>query len=212
MRSFKKTLSLLFALVMVLSLSVTSFAGDGNVTYLGGADKFIYAPGSDYAKLTDLFDNFKNVMPGDQRTQKILVKNEARNKVDIKIYMRSLGGQLDTDDFLSEMKLTVKQDGTTKLFEASSEKTAQLTDWVLLGTLKSGGQTTLDVTLDVPITMDNEFQSRIGYIDWQFAVEEIPVGPLTGDNTNLVLWMSLLLVSIAAIGVLVIVRKKQKNQ
>lgn len=216
MKSFKKILSFLFVAIMMLSLCVPAFAADGNVSYVGGAEKFIFAPGSKYSP-TDLFDNFKGVMPGDSLTQQILVKNDARNNVKIRLYMRSLGAQLDTDEFLSQMTLSVKQNGTSNLFDAPADETAQLTDWVYLGTIYSGGKITLDVTLDVPLSMGNDFQDAIGYLDWEFKVEELPVSPTdpqapkTGDESQLILWVSLMTASAAAVAIMLFGKKRQRK-
>ena len=216
MKTFKKLLSFLFVAIMMLSLCVPAFAADGNVSYVGGAEKFIFAPGSTYSP-TDLFDNFKGVMPGDSLTQQILVKNDASNNVKIRLYMRSLGAQLDTDEFLSQMTLSVKQNGTSNLFDAPADETAQLTDWVYLGTIYSGGKITLDVTLDVPISMGNDFQDAIGYLDWEFKVEELPVSPTypqapkTGDESQLILWVSLMTASAAAVAIMLFGKKRQRK-
>ena len=91
--------------------------------------------------------------------------------------------------------LTVKQNGDSILFAAPADETAQLTDWVCLGTLYSGGEVNLDVILTVPVELDNEFQNRVGWLDWEFKVEEYmispddPEPPGTGDDTKLELWV-----------------------
>ncbi len=215
----KKIIALLFTVVLLLSSTVTVFAADGKVTYSGNAGNFVFEPGSDHS-LTDLFPNFKGVMPGDTLTQKITVKNDADNKVKVKIYIRSLGAHEDSVEFLSQLGLKVAKSEDNKMaymFDAAANETAQLTDWVYLGTLYSGGEVNLDVTLNVPVELPNEYQNKIGYLDWEFMIEEFPVEPddpkppQTGDNSHMGLWFALMISSLAMLIILLFWRKKDKE-
>ena len=216
MKYVRKLCAGLLCLLLTLGMGLTAFAA-GSVTYDGSARDFIFLPGSEDSP-TDLFGDFKDLMPGDTVTQEIQIRNDAANKVKIRLYLRSLGAQENTAEFLSQLKLTVEQEGDSILFEAPADQTAQLTDWVYLGTVYSGGEITLRVTLEVPITMGNAYQEQIGYIDWQFQVEELPIGPTdpeppkTGDTSNLFLYTGLMIFSAAALSLLLLGRKRRRQQ
>lgn len=216
----KKITALFFAIFTLFALAFPAFATSGQVTYRGRAGEFVFAPGSDYS-LTDLFPNFKGVMPGDTLTQKITVKNEADNKVKVKIYLRSQGAHEDSVEFLSKLGLVVEKSAENEMshmFDAAASEPAQLSDWVCLGTLYSGGSVDLDVTLQVPVDLDNSFQEKIGYLDWEFMVEEYPVEetdpkpPQTGDESHLSLWVTLLVLSLSIIIFLLVFKKKEKKE
>lgn len=212
----KKLLTVILCLCLVC-FSVS--AADGSVTYSGDAGEFIFAPGSEES-LTDLFPNFKDVMPGDSLHQKITVKNDASEKVKVNIYVRSKGAQAGSEEFLSQLRLrvAVSEDNVMGyMFDAAASETAQLTEWVLLGTLYSGGEVNLDVTLDVPVEMGNEFQNQIGYLEWEFMVEEMPIDPddptpPTGDQSYLALIVGTMVCSAIVIAVLLpLVRRRKKE-
>ena len=171
----RKIFAILVTCVVFLACVMPVAALDGQVIYAEGAEEFFFLPGSDHSP-TELFPDFKNVMPGDSIQQKILVKNDDSNDCKIKIYMRALGAHEDSAEFLSQLKLTVAEGTETVMFDAPADQTAQLTDWVYLGTLYAGGECELIVTLDVPVTLDNQFKNLVGYLDWEFAVEELPDG------------------------------------
>ena len=216
----KKCFAFLVFCVMLLSCVMPVVAAVGNVTYSGDAGEFIFAPGSEYSH-TDLFPNFKDVMPGDSILQPITVKNDASNKVKVKIYMRSLGAHEDSVEFLSQLQLRVEkseENTMAYMFDAAANETAQLSDWVCLGTLYSGGEVNLNVILDVPVELGNDYQQQIGYLDWEFMIEEYeiesgdPEPPKTGDNAQIWLWIGLLVMSLSAMMILVLAWKQRDKE
>lgn len=210
----KIILSLTIICVILLSAFPASAA---TVTYSGNSGEFVFAPGSEYSP-TDLFTEFKSVMPGDSITQQINVTNKASNKVKVKIYMRSLGSK---DDFLSKLKLKVAHSANNDMaymFDAAANETAGLTDWVCLGTLYSGGSVNLDVTLEVPIELDNSAMDKVGVIDWEFKVEEFeieeddPKTPNTSDDSAIMQWTVIFGIFALLVVLLLILKSKIKEK
>ena len=210
MKKFMRTALVL--LLVAACLSTTALAAESSVTYSGNSGEFIFAPGSSHSP-TDLFDEFKGVMPGDTLTETIVIHNKANKKVDVNIYMRALGAT-EGEDFLNQMKLKVTMPDGTVRFDAQADETAQLTSWKPLGTFKSGSKVELTVTLEVPIEMGNEFQDAVGALQWEFLVEEFPTGdgPSTGDTTPLVLYGIVAVVCTAGLIFLLATKRKKKEE
>lgn len=202
----KKMTRLAIAMIMMFAVTIPVLAKDGNVIYSGDSGKFIFEPGSEYSP-TDLFPEFKDVMPGDTLTQKIVVKNNAKKSV--KISIRALGAYEDSKDFLSKLNLYVEKVTDTPLFEALADQTAQLTEWRPIGVLAAGGEAELMVGLQVPTSLDNHYKKLVGYLDWEFMVEEIDDGSIqTGDAAKSWLWVAGVGTSATLIVIILIVRKR----
>lgn len=202
----KKIISVCLALLLVLSC-VTAQA-TAQVNYEGGAEKFVFLPGSTYSD-SDLFESFKQVMPGDVLTQRINVRNTSNKKV--RIYLRAEPVEEQYKDFLSRMNLQVTAaDG--EIFDAAVSETGQLTENTLLGTFKKGGSTDLILTLTVPYDLGNEFMCTMGIVPWTFLVEELKDDdtPHTGDSFELGTWLLAAALILAAIAYVVIKMKHQK--
>lgn len=203
----KKGISLLLALTLMMGLSATALAADSSVTFENG--KLIaFEPGSVYTD-SDLFDNFKGVMPGDTLGEKVAIENRSKDCDYIKVYMRAVlhdekGNpvsekvleELRSDerregaseveymhDFLSQLSLNVKN-GDQVIYSASPDELDGLSQNVYLGTLRQGESAKLDVQLSVPMEMGNEYADRIGEVDWVFVVEgfDDPVNPPDGGS------------------------------
>ncbi len=216
----KKIVMLLTVLAVALNFAFSAYAENGKVTYSGNAGEFLFEPGSDNS-ISDLFPDFKDVMPGDTLSQTVTVKNDADNKVKVDIYIRSLGAHEDSAEFLSQLDLKVSKSEENEMaymFDAAANETAGLTDWVLLGTLYSGGEVNLDMLLTVPAELSNEYQNQIGYLDWEFKVEEFPVDPddprppQTSDNSNTWIYFVIMLCALFAIIVLFIKERESKEK
>ena len=203
----KKTLASL--LVLLLALSLMGAQAASLVRYEGGAEEFVFLPGTAYSE-NDLFDNYKMVMPGDVLTQRISLRNTSGKSV--RIYLRAEKVAPEYEGFLSRINLQVSAaDG--QIFDAAASETAQLTENTLLGTFRKGGVTDLVLTLTVPYDLDNEFMCATGVVPWTFLAEEVqedPDTPQTGDRFDLGVWLLAAGMILAAIGYVLFRMKRER--
>lgn len=200
-RALNKIFSLVLMLTMLMSLATTAFAASPSfITFKGAEEGFDLQPGSEYTT-TDLFDNFKNVMPGDKLTETVQIQNEAADCDYIKVYMRAVvhdenGNTLTYDEVFENTdgkdqanidgqrdetvasmqdflsQLTMRiYNGDDQIYNASADEAGALVNNVLLGTLSKGESLNLKVELDVPIELGNAYANRVGEVDWVFLAE-----------------------------------------
>lgn len=205
----KKIISICLALLLAAALCGSAMAAAA-VTYEGGAEKFVFIPGSECSD-SDLFENFKGVLPGDTLTQTIRVQNATDKQV--RIYLRAEPVEDMYEDFLSQLNMVVECKDK-EIFDAEPSKTAQLTNNTLLGTFKKAGSTELTVTLTVPAEMGNQYMGAIGVVPWTFMVEEIPEDPSvhTGDWFQAGLWIGAAALLAAAVIVLIVLQRKRRKE
>lgn len=244
-----RLLSLGLVLIAVAVLTIPVLAADAVVRRDGTSGLVIETIGSGYTD-TDLFNNFKDVMPGDERTETITIKNSVNGFDYVKLYIRAEAhdeegnpltysepfenedghDQADIDgvrdetvvtmaDFLSKLTMEVylvNADGTKQsIFSASPDKSAQLTDSVLLGTFAKGKSAKLEAVLTVPAELGNEYAYRVGEVDWVFTVEgfnnEKPLIPTGQLNWPVAVFGALGVLLIAG-GVVVLTKKKKHDE
>ena len=167
MISRSKVILIALAAALIVTIMPASVFAEGSVTYKGESKGFEVGPGSADSE-TDLFDGFKGMVPGDELKDRVTVKNGSGKKV--KIYMRALASDKKSEEFLSQLTLTVKQ-GERTITDGDASEQKGLGSWQLLGNYGSGKESTLDVTVSAPIEMSDEYQDRTGEIKWQFKAE-----------------------------------------
>lgn len=207
----KKMLSILMILLMLVGMIPAQASSASNVLFVGGAENFVFLPGSVFTD-SDLFANFKNVMPGDVITQRIIVKNNSGKKV--RIFLRAEPVDDKHREFLSHLNLQVTSKNE-HVFDAAASQTAQLTENVPLGVFKTAGSTELTLTLTVPYDLGNEYMLATGIIPWTFTVEEYideEDTPHTGDFFDLGTWLLAAAMILAAIAWVLLRMKRDKAQ
>ena len=183
----KKTLCALLAAALLLCFLPVSARADGSatLTFRGREQGFDVNPGSAWTS-ADLFDGFKDVMPGDALSCDIAFVNAAKDCDFAVLTLSAVPHGADNSlsesvaaagetvesarDFLNQMNLTVTSGGQT-LYDGPAGSDAMFGAGVALGTVRTGEQLGLHVALSVPKEMDNAYAARAGEIDWVFHVE-----------------------------------------
>ena len=278
---FKKFSALLMAAVMVMSLMTMAQAADSTIVIKGKNNKENSVEWLNYDGFVegDLFENFKEIMPGDVLTQTVFITNEWRSWDYIRLYIDGLlhdeegnpisaavleeltadeRRDMETEleymhDFLAQLTLTVENGGKV-IYEGAP---CNLEDGfegspVYLGRVNYGKTVQLDITLEVPATLGNEYANRIGEVDWVFTYSgkdvpkddpeepEVPVDPVdppevpdeplvpvdppevpsepvdpnipqTGDMTNVMPYVILLVIGFAGL-ILPLFKRKKDSQ
>lgn len=201
----KKTFLLLLALMLLCAGAQAASL----VRYEGGAEEFVFLPGSEYSE-TDMFKDFKNVVPGDVITQRILLKNSTSGWA--RIYLRVDPPDEHYRNFLSRLNLKVSCKDK-EIFDAAASETGNLTENFHLGTFRAAGTTELILTLTIPYDLGNEFMGAMGVVPWTFLVEQLPEGwtPETGDSYDLTTWLIAAAMILAAIAYVLIRYRRQKK-
>lgn len=179
-----KRMSAMLLLLLILGLFSPVVVEASTVTYVNQAEKFVFV-----SEDSDLFEKFKDVMPGDVRKQKIQVKNDSKETVNIYLKIKSINEE--SEKFLEQLALTIK-DKQSVLFKDQLSNQGSFTEFKLLAKLEPKAKMSLDLLLEVPKSLSKEFMNQEAEIEWVFQVEEVVVGelpntdnlPKTGSTTN----------------------------
>ena len=222
--------AVLMSLVLVLALAPAAMAAGTTATVdiTNKKGTFVFGPGSGMSD-TDLFPEFKNVMPGDTVTQQIEIEYTGRDFNSVRVYLRAVphtetgnrpvidANVSEMNDFLSQLNLKVWK-GThldvTPIYDGAPNTADGLSSFILLGEFPRNKPGVLTAQLTVPITMGNEFADLAGEVDWEFRVDEVeqPKGttPKTGDATNVPILIAVAGISLAAVVVILLLNRKKK--
>lgn len=170
----KRVLVLALAAVMLLG-SAAMAAGNllrdtaPRVVYDGATGEFTL----ENVTNTDLFPEFKNILPGDVLTQEITLVTKNLTEP-VAIYLTSTPDE-GSRDALEPITVAVTRSGAEL-----GEFAHSLRENVPVGVFPEDGVNTLQVTLSAPITLDNMPESaRTGHIKWDFTAQRADMITIT---------------------------------
>lgn len=170
-------LALLAAFCLFVSGAGAETVRIANVTYVGGAERFVVLPGN-----KDMFGNFKNMMPGETREQPITIRNDFERP--LTFYLRAQETQTGPVSvmLMDVLELTVSA-GSALLYQGSLGDSVQkgglgMGDDISLGRIPSGGVVELTAVLYAPgEEMNNRYMNLSTSVDWVITVMDPDPGP-----------------------------------
>jgi hypothetical protein len=151
---------------------------DTRVTYLGKKQGFTLEEGQ-----TDLFANFKDLLPGCARTQKILLENRSDEEVELFLKAESTEQEQMSEEqqkliqqLLQKYAVIEIKDGDRILYRGCVSGNlfgvnSSLREYLSLGKVAAGKSKELTVELSLDPDMDNRYMELTGKVKWVFAVQ-----------------------------------------
>lgn len=178
----KIVLSGVLCVILMISLGITSFAvATSEITF---GKKFTFNPGT-----SDLFSNFKGLLPGESRSQEIKINNESSEIA--KFYLKIAVAEQDKtltqeqQDLVWELiyeKINIKvmdlsgkkiYDGSIGGDKSSSKTPGEDTQGTFfMGEIPANTDKAIKIELYMDETVGNEYQGLSGNIKWVFIAEQ----------------------------------------
>lgn len=171
----KKIIAILTMLTLLLFMNTLTFAEDFNVSYEGDAGKFIFLNGSE----GNIFDNFKDIAPGESRSQTITLTNNDSERMRFFMQTTAMDELGDAD---AVFIITITRDGT-ELYSGTIQGLKELgsgsmEDSLMLADLSKGETAEVLMMLEVDETLPSgenySYENAETAIQFTFAVDSPP--------------------------------------
>jgi hypothetical protein len=161
---------------------------------------------------TDLFENFKDLLPGESRTQIINLQNNHDDKVEMFLRAVEIDQDKATEEQINEVRKLLEQHAQIVIKDGDGNVIYQgavwgnpneisigndsMRDYISLGSFDKGQAKDLTVELKLDETIGNEYQDLVGLIKWEFLAQAVdedtpthqtdenPVEPDTSKDTD----------------------------
>ncbi len=179
----------------------------------------------------DLFANFKDLVPGQSRSQQVTVTNAWNRATEIFLWAEITDQTQATDETRALIDKLLKEYATVVITDDAGDVVYYGPVWGnpgldsqgadsmkyphSLGAFAAGQTKNLHISLQLDYRMDNEYQELMGLIKWVFSAEDaegsVEKPPFTGDPImTAVIFGSLALLSALTLIFLVLREKKKR--
>ena len=184
---YKALIILFLGIIIYSGIKISpSFSSDAVLYYNGNTKEFTYFN----LDKKDVFDDFKDMLPGDIRSQTLTVR-AGDIKPGTSLYLK-LHSDIN-EEVLKYINISVYEND--KLLSSNE-------DMIKVYNFTKDDVFTMKVVVEVPTSVGNEVEDLVSHLKWTFMIEEdgntIEV-PRTYDGFNMILYISMILVSLVMI-------------
>ena len=147
----------------------------------------------------DYMSRFYNMMPGDEFSDNIEIKNNRKNKVRYYLRLETNEKNADKLKLLSQIKFIITNDDGKTIYDG----TLQQFDKILLSELNANEYEKLVFKVMVPIDINNKFENLDPDLTFVFLSEEESsiINPKTGDLID----VSMIIFLLSAMGLIIVI-------
>lgn len=185
--NIKAIISIIFVISLIFILIVPKKVNANTVEYTGDETGVV-------TTLGDFFASFGELMPGDVKEGKALIKNKTKDKVEVFFRTEKLTYGQDYDEIDTsllqkiKLKIKLKRDGTEEKLLYNGDLGAEsLNKYISLGIYEKGYDGEFIFTIEVPKELKNAYALSKIDVKWIFAVEKEgnkPQDKPSQDDTN----------------------------
>lgn len=146
----------------------------------------------------DLFSNFDIFQPGDSCREKLTMKNDSQDTMEVFFRTENLENEL-----LREMKLSLSSNGRTVY--SGTLASPELETFMKIAAIAPGSEGELNFEITMPSEADNGYSLLKDNVTWIIAVKKGDSSPETGDAITLIMMAVLAALTALALAVVVII-------
>lgn len=177
----------------------------------------------------DLFANFKDLIPGETRSQEIKVTNSWSNATEIFLNAEYIEQKVEDKDTYALIETLLREKAMINIFDSYgniiysgavygnydiiSNGNNSMKNPISLGEFNPGETKSFYVSLSIDKNTDNKYTALLGLVKWVFSAEGISTDidiPTTGNNSNTVIYAFTAIIS--AITLIFLIKFSRKKR
>lgn len=177
----QKISKILIVLVVILAFFINSKALAHTVEYRGEAEGIVAVP-------EDFFADFGNLLPGDVKEDKVIIRNTTRDNINIYFktdISKDTNISKESEDILKLINLQISlkdSKGERIIYQGNLEAKTLSSQYILLGSYEKNFDGEFKFKIEVPKELKNSYSLAENEVKWIFYVEKLEDNKTNDDG------------------------------